>query len=156
MKVYGKLVAAAVLVAAGFAPATAGEFDKQIKSRKAIMQLYAWNLGTLGAMAKEAVPYDAETAKRAAANLLTMTGLGDGAMWPKGSDSTALGEDVTRAKAEAWAADADTGDKHKALSAAAAKMAEVAGNGLEAVQGQMKAVGDACGGCHKKYRVEKK
>lgn len=155
MKSVAKIVAAAALVAAGLAPATAGEFDKQIKARKAQMQLYAWNLGTLGAMAKGAVPYDAEKAKRAAGNLLTLTGLGDGAMWPPGSDSTA-NEGATRAKAEAWAADSEVGKFGKALNAAATKMADIAGNGLEAVQGEMKAVGDACGACHKKYREEEK
>lgn len=154
MKFAGTLLAASALVAAGLTPAAAGEFDKPIKARQSLMQLYSWNLGTLGEMAKGAVPYDAAKAKQAADNLLTLTALGDGAMWPQGSDSTA-NKGATRAKAEAWAADSDVGEKHKALTDAAAKMAEVAGSGLEAVQGQMKAVGGACGACHKKYREEK-
>ena len=54
MKFAGKIIAAAALVAAGFTPAIAGEFDKQIKTRKALMQLYAWNIGQLGGMAKGA------------------------------------------------------------------------------------------------------
>ena len=153
MKFAGKIIAAAALVAAGLSPAVAGEFDKQIKTRKALMQLYAWNIGQLGGMAKGEIPYDAAQAQRAADNLLTLTGLGDGAMWPKGSDSTALGKE-TRAMAEIWAEGSEIGAKSQALKDAAAAMAAVAGNGLEAVQGEIKNLGGGCGGCHKKYREE--
>lgn len=154
MKRIVTIIATAALVAAGMAPAVAGEFDKPIKARKSQMTLYAWNISTLGAMAKGAVPYDAAAAQAAANNLLAVTKLGSGAMWPKGSDSTAL-PGQTRAKAAMWAADADVGAKLKALNEAATKMAEVAGTGLDAVQGQMKALGGACGGCHKPFREEK-
>lgn len=153
MKLAGKLIAAAVVVAAGLSPAIAGEFDKPIKVRKGLMQLYAWNIGTLGAMAKGEMEYDAAKAQRAADNLLTLTGLGDGAMWPKGSDSTA-NKGATRAKAEMWADGSDVGEKAKAMRAEAEKMAAVAGTGLDAVQARMKELGGACGACHKPFREE--
>ena len=153
MKLAGKILAAAVIVAAGLAPAVAADFEKPIKARKALMQMYSWNLGLLGAMAKGAVPYDAEKAKAAADNLAVLVTMGDGRLWPQGSDSTAL-PGKTRAKAEAWTTWPAIMEKDKAMREAAAKMAEVAGNGLEAVQGQMKAVGGGCGGCHKQYREE--
>ena len=154
MQFAGKFIAAAAVAAACLTPAfAADEFEKPIKARKAIMQLYAWNIGTLGAMAKGGIEYDAEKAQRAANNLVTLAGLGDGAMWPPGSDSTAL-PGKTRAKAAGWAADSTAGEKGKAMAEAAAAMAAVAGNGLEAVQGQMKNLGGSCGACHKLYREE--
>ena len=44
-----------------------------IKARQSVMQLYAFNLGALGAMAKTAVPYDAEVANAHAGNLLALS-----------------------------------------------------------------------------------
>ena len=41
------------------------------------------------------------------------------------------------------------------MKEAAAKMASVAGNGLEAVQANMKALGEGCKGCHKPFRAPK-
>ncbi|MEP3428833.1 MAG: cytochrome c, partial [Roseibium sp.] len=57
----------AVMTMIGLGSAFAdGKFDNAIKVRKALMSLYAWNLGQLGAMAKGEVDYDAEAAKTAA------------------------------------------------------------------------------------------
>ncbi len=154
MKLAGKLLAAAaVAVTAGLSPAVADDFEKPIKARKAQMQLYAWNISTLGAMAKGAIPYDAEAAQAAANNLAALTKVGTASMWPPGSDSTAL-PGKTRSKADMWTTYPAVAENGKQMTEAAAKMAEVAGNGLEAVQGQIKELGGACGACHKKYREE--
>jgi len=79
------------------------------------------------------------------------------AMWPEGSDAGAPGLDgKTRAKAEAWAAESDVGDKHQALAAALGTMAAEAGAGLDAVKANMGAVGKGCKGCHKSFRAPEK
>lgn len=136
-------------------PATAAEpFAKEIKARKAVMQLYSFNLGTLGAMAKGNMPYDAKKAQAAADNLNAAANMKNGAMWPKGSDNVALGK-RTRAKPEAWTKYPMVAEQGKALKAAAAKMAAVAGNGLDSVKANMKAIGQSCGACHKIARGPK-
>jgi len=155
MKRFGMIILAAVLTVGGAtAGASAGEFDWQIKVRKSLMVMRAWNIGTLGAMAKGKMEYDAGAAQTAADNLVVLSTMSTGAMWPQGSDLTALG-DQTEAKLDIWTTFPAVLEADKAHIAAAARMAEVAGNGLEAVQAEIKNLGGSCGGCHKKYRVKK-
>jgi len=49
-------------LALGSTDVAAGEFDKQIKARQSVMQIYSFNLGQLGAMAKGEIKYDAKLA----------------------------------------------------------------------------------------------
>ena len=144
--------AAALLTAA---PAFAdGHLEKAIAARQAVMSLYSFNLGQLGAMAKGDVAYDAAAASAAAGNLAALAALDQGAMWPQGSDATAM-PDKTRAKAEIWSTYPDVSEKSKALADASAALAMVAGDGLPALQGGIGDVGKSCGGCHKPFRAPK-
>lgn len=153
----------AVLGLAGFAvvataaPTIAADpgVEKAIKSRKAEMALYSWNLGRLGAMAKGKVPYDAKVAAAAANNLLLVSKHDSNGLWPQGSDSTAM-PGKTRAKAEAWTTYPEVANKHKDLVEAATKLSAVAGNGLDALKGAIGPVGKSCGACHKPFREPKK
>ena len=61
-----------------------------MKARDAQMDLYAFNLGLLGDMAKGAVPYDADAAQAAANNLLTISRIDQSFHWPEGTDNMAL------------------------------------------------------------------
>lgn len=133
-----------------------GHLEKAIKARQGLMQVVAFNLGPLGAMAKGEMEYDAKTAATFAANLETLAKMDTGAMWPAGSDNAALGEDKTRALPAAWAADSKVGEKHGAWTEASTKLAAVAGDGLDALKGAIGDVGKSCGGCHDDYRAEKK
>ena len=152
MKRLGMIILAAALTVGGAtAGASAGEFDWQIKVRQGMMTLRAWNISTLGAMAKGKMEYDAGAAQTAADNLVSLSLMSSSAMWPKGSDSTAL-PGKTAAKIESWTTYPAVADVDKAHIAAAARMAEVAGNGLEAVQAEIGNLGGSCGGCHKKFR----
>ncbi len=149
----GVVLALGVAAQSGFA---ADEpFANEIKARKAVMQVYAFNLGVLGAMAKGKTPYDADAAQTAADNLNAAVNMKNGAMWPKGSDNGALGK-RTRAKPEAWTEYPRVAEKSKALKEAAAKMAAEAGTGLDAVKANMKGVGQGCKGCHEIARAPKK
>ncbi len=99
MKRFLALTAAAMTIT-GTTVFADGHVEHAIKARQAQMQLYAFSLGTLGAMAKGEVEYNAEAAQAAADNLATMTMLHPGAFWPQGSDSGS--SENSRAKADMW------------------------------------------------------
>ena len=150
------LATGAALVA-GASAAISGEAEERaVKARQALMQVYAFNLGQLGAMVKGEMEYNADLAKASADNLVKATTMNGMAMWPKGSSMDDEGmAGKTWAKADIWADGSDMGEKAKALREAAAQMAEVAGNGLDAVKGAMGGVGGGCKGCHEKFRAPK-
>lgn len=146
----------AVTLAAGSVYAKdKGPHDKAIKARQALMQIYGFNNGILGAMAKGKMPYDAEMASDAAANLLSAVSMRQGALWPQGSDSKSKGR-KNRASAKIWTTYPKIAEAGKAMNEAATKMNDVAGNGLDALKGAMGDVGQACKGCHTDFRTKKK
>ena len=149
-------VVALFLISSGQVFADDFPFKKQIEARKAFMQIYAYNLGLLGAMAKGEAEYNAEVASGAAGNLLSLVQMDNGTMWPQGSGADGDGlTGKTRAKGEIWANFPEVGEKHKALAEAVSKMAGEAGNGLDAVRANMGAVGKGCKGCHESFRAPK-
>src|SRR5690606_8364043 len=91
-----------------------GNIEKAVDARQAHMDLYAFNLGLLGGMAKTQIDYDAQAASAAAANLAALSKLDQSRYWPKGSDNEALG-DETDALPAIWAADSDISAKNQAL-----------------------------------------
>lgn len=148
---------AVIALALGIAaqPALAGEYDKVLKARKSLMQVYSFNIGILGDMAKGKTPYDPEVAQAAANNLHAAVSMKNPTMWPKGSGNDSLG-DKTRAKPEIWSTYPKISEKSKGMVDAAAQMASVAGNGVDAVKANMKQLGDGCKGCHEPFRAPKK
>ena len=150
IRIAGIAGVAAGMMMAGIGAAQVA-IDPAIKARQAAMQLYAYNLGQLGAMAKGTVEYDAAAASRAADNLMVMLQLDQSAMWPPGTDSDNVFE--TAAKPEIWANFPDVSGKMKALNEAASVMQAAAGTDLASLQAAMGNVGGACSACHKAYRV---
>ena len=125
-----------------------------VSARNAHMQLYSFNLGTLGAMAKGEVEYDADAAAAAAGNLAALSSLNQSAYWVPGTSSEDLpGE--SRAKPEIWQAGSTAGEIGASFAEAAAALAAVAGDGKDAMAGALGAVGKGCGDCHKAYRAPK-
>ncbi len=150
------MVAAGIVAGTGVAVSGEAE-DKAIKARQAVMQLYSFNLGKLGAMVKGDMEYDAAQAKLAADNLVKAASIGQDAMWPKGTAMEDDGmEGKTWAKKAAWDTYPAVVKKHEALQAAAAKMADAAGNGVDAIKGAIGGVGGSCKGCHEDFRAPKK
>ncbi len=144
---------AAGLAAATPALAEGGAHDAAIAARKAHMQLLKWELTTLGAMAKGAIPYDAEKAASAANDLKALAGLDLHNAWPEESDSDM--NQNTRALPKIWENMEDFGKKYGALQAATEAMAAAAGKDLDSLKAAMGNVGGACKACHKEYRKPK-
>jgi cytochrome c556 len=155
-KIMIALATGAALVAGATAAISGEAEERAVKARQALMQVYAFNLGQLGAMVKGEMEYNADLAKASADNLVKASTMNGMAMWPKGSSMDDEGmAGKTWAKADIWADGSDVGEKAKALREAAVQMAEVAGNGLDAVKGAMGGVGGGCKGCHEKFRAPK-
>jgi cytochrome c556 len=156
MKKLNVFAAAIMLVAGLGSVAEAADFSNQIKARKALMQVYAFNMGQLGAMVKGKMPYDANAAKGAAGNVLAAASMYGRAMWPKGSDNTAPGlAGKTRAKPDIWSNFPKVKEASMGLVAAAKTLSAEAGNGVDALKANIGAVGKACGSCHKPFRAPK-
>lgn len=148
-----KITTTFALIAGLAAPALAQDakmIENAIGARKAQMQLYGFNLGILGGMAKGDIAYDATVAQGAADSLAALTRLDASQMWPAGSDSGSASG--TRAKAEMWGDMPGVIEKAMAMQAAADAMVAAAGQGQAAIGGAIGGVGGACGACHKAYR----
>jgi len=133
-----------------------GPHDAAIKGRQAMFQTYSFNMGILGAMAKEKMEYDADIAAQSAANLNAAANFGQSAMWPEGSDNETPGNAKTRALPAIWSNFPDVLEKSNALKEASEVLAAEAGNGLDALKSAIGDVGGSCKGCHDDYRAEKK
>ncbi len=141
-------------LAAGGAIYAAGDDDPlldAIKARQGIMKNYDWNVGPLFGMAKGDIEYNAESAAAYANNLKALVSLDNGSQWPEGTDDEEYPDD-TRAFPEIWLSYPDINEKDQVLTDAAIALAEVAGNGLDALQSSIGDVGEACKGCHDDFR----
>jgi len=156
LKKLSTVAASAVLLTlATVAIAADGPHDKAIKARQAMFQLYSFNSGILTDMAKGKRDYDAAVATEAAENLLAAASLGQSQFWPQGSDNATDGNAKTRALPEIWSTFPAITEKADALKTAAAALAPVAGNGLDALKGAIGDVGASCKGCHDDYRAKR-
>lgn len=147
-----RLTLAALAACAAVALPVAAQQDpiqNAIAARKAHMTLYAHNLGVVGAMAQGAIPFDAEAATRAAANLDALANIDETTYWPTES----LGVEGTKALPAIQETYDDFLAKQDGLKAATAALVTAAATDLAALQGAMGALGGACGACHQAYRA---
>lgn len=126
-------------------------YERHLNARHGYMDVLAFNIGTLGGMARGNIDYDAEAAQTAADNLAAMSGVNTRPFWPEGSDNAALG-DATRALPAIWENPEGFGEAWMAYRTAASDMAEAAGGGLDALRGAMGPLGSSCGSCHEDFR----
>lgn len=124
-----------------------------VKARQSHMQLYSFNLGALGAMAKGEADYESGVAQTAADNLAALAKLSQQGYWLPGTDSDTM--ENTRALPALWSADSKAEKYLMDLGDATAALQAVAGSDLAGLQSGMKAVGDACSACHEDYRKPK-
>jgi len=135
----------------------AASIEKSIEARQSYMNLFAFNLGIAGDMAKGKSEYNAELAKIAAKNLLSLAKMNNSAMWPEGSSNQdEAGKGITRAKPALWSTYPEAINKHKKLVTALERFSLLVGEGRESLQKGIKSVGRGCGGCHKNFRAKNK
>ena len=124
--------------------------QRALDARKSHMGLNGFNLGPIGAMVQDKMPYDAEVAAAAAANLAAMASMSQDSYWVEGTDSSVEG---SRAKAEIWSDPEGFDAEIMKLAAATTALAAVAGDGLDAMKAAFGPVGQSCGSCHEAYRA---
>jgi len=157
MRIKTGLTAAILTLSLTTAASAESHMDKALEdakdAREAHMELYSFNMSLLGGMAKGALPYDADSAGKAADSLAALTMMDQTRYWIEGSDEMSI--DDTRAKPEIWENIADFQKKETDLIAAAKAMQGAASQSLGALQGAIGPLGGACGACHKVYRAPK-
>ncbi|SHF03607.1 Cytochrome c556 [Loktanella atrilutea] len=144
------LMATAAFAASHMDPAA----EKAVKARQSHMTLYAFNIGTLGGMAQDKMPYDAEAAGRAAENLAALASLDQAGYWVEGTDAGSI--EGTKAKAEIWSDMPEFEEHIEQLATATTALAENAGTDLDSLKASFGDVGKACGSCHEEFRVSDK
>lgn len=127
-----------------------GAPNPAVVARQGHMSIMSLNIGILGQMARGNTEYDAEAAQAAADNLLAMAQVDQRFYWVPGTDSESI--EGTRALPAIWAEDSTVGEIAARYADAAAGLAAVAGDGLDAMRGAMGPVGGTCGDCHDNYR----
>jgi cytochrome c556 len=134
-------------------PALAAKDPKKsaIKARQGEMQLRAFNAGPLFAMAKGKMPYDAKLASMLAGNLKALLSVNNGRAWMQGTSNKDYPDDTT-ALPKIWKTWPDIADYGKKYGKAVNELAEVAGNGQDALRSKIKALGKACKECHDDFR----
>jgi cytochrome c556 len=145
-RIVATLLASALLAG----PVLAQDANPAIAARQAHMDLYMFNLGLVGGMARGNVEYNAEAASAAAANIAALAKLDQSRYWPEGTST--LDSSDTRALPDLWDNIPDVISKAQALATAADAFAAQASGGLEALQAGLGPVGQACSACHEAYR----
>jgi cytochrome c556 len=124
---------------------------KAIKARQGEMQLRAFNVGPLFAMAKGKMDYDAEMAQMLANNLKLMLSLNNGRAWAQGSDNASY-PGKTTALPKIWETYPEIGNYGKKYAEAVEALAAEAGNGADALKANLGALGKSCKSCHDDFR----
>lgn len=147
-------LAAATVSIGALAEAEGHISDEQIKSaitaRQSHMQLYTFHLATLGGMAREQIPYDADAASVAADSLVALSQLSQAGYWLPGSDSESV--EGSRALPAIWEEGSEAGAIGGRFAEAALAMQAAATTDLDALKAAMGPLGGACGDCHRSYR----
>ena len=150
-KLFKSVTVGALLLGLGITLAYAAA-DDQIKARQAEMKGNAKAVGPLVAIMKGEAPYDSAVVKAS----LDAMAAGDAAAaeahaWDASSMEGATIE--TWAKPEIWAEGSDIGEKYQAWLDA--RNALAATTDEASFKAAFPALGDACGGCHEKFRRPK-
>ncbi len=126
-----------------------------IKARQAEMQLRSFNAGSLFAMAKGDLEYDAEQAAKFANNLKLLLAFDIGHAWAPGTDSESYAG-VSRSKPELWETYPKIAEYGKQYAEAVEAVAASSGNGLNELRANIGALGKSCKACHDDFRAKKK
>ena len=140
----------ALLCAGLAAPSLASDDSLQdaIDYRSGVMNVFSWNLGPMGAMLKDKIPYAQAAFARHASDLASAAALDVLSGFPDDSVS----ED-SAAMSEIWLDWDDFAAKYDDLKQESAKLAEAAAGGDKAaIAAQFDATRKTCKACHKQYK----
>lgn len=122
--------------------------EKAVDYRQGVMNVYAYNVTSMGDMVKGKTEFDAAAFARHAKDLSAASGLDVLAGFPEDSLN-----DESDASDTIWLDWDRFGEKHKALQEQSAKLAEVAAGGDEAaMKEQFGATAKTCKGCHDDFK----
>lgn len=142
-------IGSAVALTAGTALPVSADDENAIKYRQSVMKAVGGHMGGAVAIVKGQVPYKDDLVAHA-------TGLNDMAHVAANAFKEKTQGGDTRAKPEIWTDAAEFSEKIEDLKqATAAFLAAASSGGPEAAGAKLGAVGDACKGCHKKFRAKK-
>lgn len=144
------VIALAAIIAMGSASTAIARdpIKSAIKARKAAFTLIAVNLGPMGAMAKDKIPFDKGEFTLRAANLEALSKMPWEYFIPgsqKGSES----------RASVWEKADDFKAKAEIFQEKVAALAKVSkGDDVEAMKIQFRKVASTCKSCHKDYKTD--
>jgi cytochrome c556 len=145
------VTAASIAVTGATIAAAQDDLPFPVQARQGQFTMLGLNMGVLVAMARGEREYDAELAQAAADNVVTISNIDQSFHWPEGTDNMSLVG--TLALPEIWDNLPDVLAKWEAFGAAAEGLAEVAGDGREAMAAQIGPTFDSCNACHDRYQA---
>ncbi len=141
-------LSAAFLLLHSTAPALAGEVEKAVEYRQAVMNVFSWNMKAMGDMMKGKTEFDRQ---RFAAHAQELSSASEFKLmngFPEDSES-----DESDALAEIWMDFEDFESKYRDFSRAAQALDKAAREGDKGGMGAaLKETGKSCKACHKKYK----
>ena len=145
-------VSTMVLAQGGGAPPSPEKaIETAVLTRQGLLKVVAWSFAPVGGMLKGA-PFDAAAAQKSAARIKMLA-----TMLPDAfdMDTHTQSKTPTKAKESIWTNKADFASKADDLQKAATALEDAAkGGNADATKTAARAVGQACGACHKAYRDE--
>ena len=136
--------------------AFAADNEELVEARQGLMMLYGVNMQVLTEMTRNERPYNKQVAQSAADNLLALSKMKTGALWPEGTSSTDQGyEGKSSAKAEIWENREKIANLQNKLISKVEVLVKDAAWSLEYLQDGVRDVSDACKACHKEFRARK-
>ncbi len=129
--------------------------EDAIKYRQSAYGFAAWNMGKLKQVL-DAKDFNKDEAIKAANAIQTVANSGMGVLYAPGTEK-GVGFKETRAKAEIFTDKEGVGKVAMAFNREANELAKVAATGdAAALKVQFGKVGEACKGCHEKFRADEK
>jgi len=131
--------------------------EDAIKYRQAGYAYMGWSMGKLkGMLVDNPAAFNKDQAVAAANTIQAIANSGMGALYVPGSDK-GVGFKETRVKSEFFADKEGVGKVAMAFNKEANELAKVAATGdAAALKAQFGKVGEACKGCHEKFRADEK
>lgn len=144
------ILAATALSGTALAQSQPTQAEKTLKYRKALYQVMAWNMGPMGAMAQDKMPFNANEFATRASRVAELA-----PMLSESYSPDTQGVAGSKLKADAWKNRADFDAKMKDLVDRSGTLAQVAKGGDPAkTKAAFFDLANACKACHDKYKED--